>query len=76
MSAPTTMLPWQPSTMSTAQLAAVSFLARYSGRTHDLYAFQLRQWFRWCERNALDRWATASSVLTSSSPSAASEIGA
>lgn len=40
--------------MSTAQLAAVSFLARYSGRTHDLYAFQLRQWFTWCERNALD----------------------
>ena len=31
--------------MSTAQLAAVSFLARYSGRTHHLYAFQLREWF-------------------------------
>jgi site-specific recombinase XerD len=40
--------------MSTAQLAAVSFLARYSGRTHILYGFQLREWFAWCERNGLD----------------------
>ncbi|MDN5790276.1 MAG: tyrosine-type recombinase/integrase [Micrococcales bacterium] len=40
--------------MSTAQLAAVSYLARYSGRTHTLYAFQLREWFAWCERNGLD----------------------
>ena len=49
-----TLLPFQPSRMSTAQLAAVSFLARYSGRTHALYAFQLREWFGWCERNGLD----------------------
>ncbi|WP_353952517.1 tyrosine-type recombinase/integrase [Knoellia sp. S7-12] len=54
MSAPTTRLPFQPSSMSTAQLAAVSFLARYAERTHTLYAFQLRQWFAWCEANALD----------------------
>jgi len=40
--------------MSTAQLAAVSFLARYSGRTHRLYAFQLREWFSWCEGHGLD----------------------
>ena len=40
--------------MSTAQLAAVSYLARYSGRTHTLYAFQLREWFAWCESNGLD----------------------
>ncbi|MGB9373216.1 MAG: site-specific integrase, partial [Jiangellales bacterium] len=40
--------------MSTAQLAAVSFLARYSGRTHALYAFQLREWFGWCESHRLD----------------------
>ncbi|WP_185748939.1 tyrosine-type recombinase/integrase [Humibacillus xanthopallidus] len=40
--------------MSTAQLAAVSYLARYAGRTHTLYAFQLREWFAWCERNGLD----------------------
>ncbi len=35
-------------------LAAVSYLARYSGRTHVLYACQSREWFTWCERNALD----------------------
>jgi integrase/recombinase XerD len=39
--------------MSTAKLAAVSFLARYSARTHHL-SFQLREWFAWCERNSLD----------------------
>ena len=54
MSTPTTLLPFQPATMSTAQLAAVSFLARYSARTHHLCAFQLREWFAWCERNGLD----------------------
>lgn len=54
MSSPTTLLPFQPMSMSSAQLAAVSFLARYSGRTHDLYAFQLRRWFSWCESNGLD----------------------
>jgi hypothetical protein len=47
MSASTTLLPFQPSRMSTAQLAAVSFLGRYSWRTHALYAFQLKQWFGW-----------------------------
>ncbi len=40
--------------MSTAQLAAVSYLARYAGRTHALYAYQLKQWFAWCETNGLD----------------------
>ena len=40
--------------MTPAQLAAVSFLARYSGHTHKLYASQLRRWFSWCETNALD----------------------
>jgi hypothetical protein len=54
MSSPTTLLPFQPATMSTAQLAAVSFLARYSGRSHRLYQLQLREWFAWCGRNALD----------------------
>lgn len=54
MSSPTTLLPFQPATMSTAQLAAVSFLARYSARTHQLYQFQLREWFAWCEGNGLD----------------------
>ena len=40
--------------MTPAQLAAVSYLARYSGHTHALYAYQLRRWFGWCETNALD----------------------
>ena len=46
--------PFQPTTMTTAQLAAVSFLARYAGHTHELYAYQLRRWFEWCEGNGLD----------------------
>jgi integrase len=53
MSSPS-LLPFQPMSMTTAQLAAVSFLARYAGRTHDLYAYQLRRWFGWCEGNGLD----------------------
>jgi integrase/recombinase XerD len=54
MSGSTTLLPFQPMSMSTAQLAAVSYLARYSGHTHALYAYQLRRWFAWCEANELD----------------------
>ena len=49
-----TILPFQPDAMTPAQLAAVSYLARYSGHTHTLYASQLRRWFAWCETNALD----------------------
>ncbi len=54
MSGSTTMLPFQPMSMSPAQLAAVSYLARYSGHPHELYASQLRRWFAWCETNGLD----------------------
>lgn len=50
----TILLPFQPTSMSTAQLAAVSFLARYSGRTHEMYTAQMARWFAWCERNGLD----------------------
>ena len=50
----TATLPFQPSSMSPAQLAAVSFLARYSGATHALYRTQLGRWFAWCEANGLD----------------------
>lgn len=39
--------------MSMAQLAAVSFLLRYSGATHGLNQAQLRRWFAWCEANGL-----------------------
>ena len=50
----TRLLQFQPMSMTPAHLAAVSYLARYSGRTHDLYSYQLRRWFAWCEANALD----------------------
>jgi hypothetical protein len=49
----TKALPFQPSSMSSAQLAAVSFLARYSGATHALYRTQLGRWFAWCTANGL-----------------------
>jgi integrase/recombinase XerD len=54
MSESTVLLPYQPTTMSTAQLAAVSYLARYAGHTHLLYAYQLKRWFAWCESHGLD----------------------
>jgi hypothetical protein len=50
----TMLLPFRPEAMTPAQLAAVSYLARYTGHTHTLYAYQLRRWFAWCETNALD----------------------
>src|SRR3954463_11600734 len=50
----TILLPFQPDAMTPAQLTAVSYLARYTGHTHALYAYQLRRWFTWCEFNALD----------------------
>ncbi len=48
------LLPFQPSSMTQAQLAAISYLARYSGATHTLYAAQLRRWFAWCETTEMD----------------------
>ncbi len=74
MSGPTTLLPFQPATMTTAQLAAVSYLARYAGRTHALYAYQLRQWFSWCETSGLDP-LVGSNAPTSSCTSASSATG-
>lgn len=50
----TAVLPFQPYSMSPAQLAAVSFLARYTGATRTLYEAQLRRWFEWCEANGLN----------------------
>ncbi len=35
--------PFRPSTMSTAEQAAVSYLARYVGHTHSLYSNQLKR---------------------------------
>jgi integrase/recombinase XerD len=54
MSNTTKLLPFQPADMSIAQLAAVSFLARYSGVTHVQYQASLRRWFAWAEGNGLD----------------------
>lgn len=54
MPSSTSVLPFHPTSMSPAQLAAVSYLARYSGATHALYKSQLRRWFGWCEANDLD----------------------
>ncbi len=51
---PTATLPFQPSSMSPAQLAAVSCLARYSGATHAIYRTQLARWFTWWETNGLN----------------------
>jgi hypothetical protein len=36
----TILLPFQPESMTRAQVAAVSYLARYSGHTHSLYAYR------------------------------------
>ena len=41
----TAVLPFQTEAMTPAQLAAVSYLARYTGHTHHLYAYQLNRWF-------------------------------
>ena len=50
----TILLPFQQDSMRRAQLAAVSYLARYSGHTHSVYAYQPRRWFEWLETNRLD----------------------
>ena len=50
----TTLMPFKPETMTPAQLAAVSYLARYTGHTPALYAAALRRWFGWCQTNHLD----------------------
>jgi len=41
----TIALPFQPDAMTPARLAAVPYLAWYTGQTHRLYAYQLRRWF-------------------------------
>ena len=63
------LLPFQPMSMTTAQLAAVSFLARYAGRSHDLYAYQLRPCSAGARAPGWTRFM-GSSAPTSSSTSA------
>jgi hypothetical protein len=74
MSDPTTPLPFQPATMTTAHLAAVSYLARYTGRTHILYAYQLcgsgsngaspTGWTRWSGSSAPTSSCTSAGSAT------------
>lgn len=40
--------------LSSAHLAAVSYLARYQGQTHALYTRYLGEWFAWCEAQGID----------------------
>jgi len=44
---------------SGAHLAAAGFLARYSGRTRDAYAADLRTYLGWCAARSLDVFAVA-----------------
>lgn len=48
--------------LTPAQLAAVSFLARYTGATHNLYRFHLGQFFAWCDAQDLDPLADVERV--------------
>ena len=66
------LLPFQPTPMTAAQLAVVSFLARYAGHTHELYSYQLRRWFEWCDGNVGWIHWSGSNGPTSSSTSAGS----
>ncbi|MFE7223517.1 site-specific integrase [Nocardioides sp. NPDC057577] len=54
MSTASKLPPSQPLSMTTAEMAAVSLLAHYSGHTHELYSYQLCRWFTWYQTNGLD----------------------
>ncbi len=43
--------------MDKAHLAAAGFLARYSGRTRDAYALDVRTFFGWCASRGMDVFA-------------------
>jgi hypothetical protein len=47
-----------------AQLAAVSFLARYSGRTLEAYRHDLRGFFQWATDNRIVVLGAALGILT------------
>jgi len=68
----TILLPFRPDSMTPGQLAAVSYLARYSGHTHRLYAYQLRRWFGWCEAYLLGIMRTRGPPSTTTAPEAIS----
>ncbi len=64
----TIALPFQPDAMTPARLAAVSYLARYTGQTHRLCAYQLRRWFAWRETNGLGPLVGLQRPTSSSTP--------
>lgn len=66
MATSTILLPFQPDAMTPAQLAAISYLARYSGHTHALYAYQLRRWFAGAKPTAWTPWSGCSGRTWSS----------
>lgn len=47
-------LPAITADLTPAQAAAISYLARYTGKTHDLYVRYLGAWFQWCDGQGLD----------------------
>lgn len=44
----TVMIPEPMPVLGPVQLAAAGYLARYSGRTRDAYALDLKTYFAWC----------------------------
>lgn len=46
--------PLPTAALSPAQLAAVGFLARYTGPTHEVYRHYLDRWWNWCENQGID----------------------
>ena len=73
MTTTTLQLPLQPDTMTPAQLAAVSYLARYSGHTHRLYAYQGAVGSNGVNSTVSTR-CSGSNVATSSSTSVTSAV--
>jgi integrase/recombinase XerD len=55
--------PGAPSTLSEDQLAAVAFLARYSGRTLEAYRHDLRCLFQWAADHGLEVLAASRTHL-------------
>lgn len=60
MSTTTALLAYRPDAMTPARLAAVSYLARYTGHTHALYAFSCVAGSRGVRATAWTRWSGSS----------------
>ena len=53
----TVMVPESMPLFGPVQLAAAGFLARYSGRTRNAYALDLKTYFAWCAARGTDVFA-------------------